>query len=147
MPAPGTNGRSCDAGRADYNANPADGCEAVSDYQANQVLQSGQPVNANIVPEDAVDTFSAPVTESFFSLCLSKYRVTLVSPPGTTDEVQILLQGQVLASANSINGRPATASASNPSCFHSGTDTVTIQVTDQSGESAQDFTLTAKGSW
>lgn len=146
-PAPGTDGNQCLQGRADFDGNPANGCEAMSDFQSGQELESDQTLQANLVPANATDTFGAVVSENFFSLCLSKYKVTLVAPPRTTDQVQILSQGQVLATATSTDGKAGTATASAPSCFHSGSVSVTIQVTDLSGQSAQDFSLTSHGSW
>ncbi len=146
-PAPGTNGTGCLPGHFDFDGRAADGCEAVSDYQPGRALQSGQPLQANLVPASAVDAYQAQVAEKFFNFCLSKFRVTLTAPPGTTDRVQVLKNGQVLASASSTDGEPATASASKPSCFQSGTSSVTIQVTDVTGQSAQDFTLASSGSW
>jgi len=146
-PAPGTNGIGCLPGHADFDANPLNGCEAASDYQPGQAVQTGQPVHANLVPASAVDTFGAQVQESFFHLCLTKFHATLTAPAGTTDQVQILKDGQVLASATSSDGQPATASAAAPACFQSGSTAVSLHVTDLSGQSAQDFTLVTSGSW
>jgi hypothetical protein len=146
-PAPGTDGRQCLPGRADFDANPATGCEAVSDYQPGQALVAGQPLRANLVPAGAVDSFSAQVSQSFFNLCLSKFRITLTAPPGATDRVDIIRDGRVLASATSTNLAPATATASKPSCFDSGPAAVTVQVSTVSGQSAGDFRLVSSGSW
>jgi hypothetical protein len=146
-PAPGTNGTSCLDGRADFDSDPANGCEAVSDFQPGQVLATGHVMRANLVPATTTDTFEAQVGSSFFNLCLSKFRVLLLAPEGTTDQVKVIDNGQVLATATSSNMGAATASASKPSCFKSGTSTVTIQVTDLTGQSADDFTLVSSGSW
>lgn len=146
-PAPGTNGVSCLPGHADLDGDPTDGCEAVSDYQPGQALAIGQAVRANLVPASAVDTFQAQVSENLLSLCLTKYKVTLLAPEGTTDQVEILRDGEVLASATSTDLHPGTASASKPSCFQTGSADVTVQVSDLSGASAEDFTLFSTGSW
>jgi hypothetical protein len=146
-PAPGTDGNNCLAGRADFDNILADGCEAVSDYHPGQVMPSGQVMRANLVPAAAVDTFQAQVAEKLLSLCLTKFRVTLTAPPGTTDKVEIISNGTVLASATSTDLEPATASASKPSCFDSGSATVTIEVSAVSGQSAEDFRLVTSGSW
>ncbi|MDQ6616567.1 MAG: serine/threonine protein kinase [Actinomycetota bacterium] len=146
-PAPGTDGNNCVAGRADFDRILANGCEAVSDYQPGQALHVGQPVQANLVPETAIDTFQAAVTQSLFNFCLTKFRVTLTAPPGTTDRVDVVRDGKVLASATSTNGEPATARASKPSCFDSGTRAVTVEVSAVSGQSAEDFRLVSAGSW
>jgi serine/threonine protein kinase len=145
-PAPGTDGSSCLPGRADFDRILLNGCEAASDYQPGQSLQ-GQPLQANLVPATAVDTFSAQVSESLLNLCLTKYRVTLTAPAGTTDQVEVIRDGRVLASAVSTNRRPATATAAKPGCFESGTTAVTIEVSTISGQSAEDFQLVSSGSW
>jgi tRNA A-37 threonylcarbamoyl transferase component Bud32 len=146
-PAPGTDGRACLPARADFDGNPANGCEAASDYQLGQALPAGQPLRANLVPATAIDSFSAPVSESLFNLCLTKFRVTLTAPPGTTQQVEILKDGRVLATATSADLEPATASASKPSCLASGTTTVIVQVSTIRGQSAEDFRLVSSGSW
>jgi tRNA A-37 threonylcarbamoyl transferase component Bud32 len=146
-PAAGTDGSNCVAGHADFNSVLADGCEAVSDYQSGPVLAAGQTIAANLVPADAVATFQAQVPENLLSFCLAKFRVTLVAPPGTTDRIQILRDTKVLATATSTNMRPATATASKPSCFDTGSAAVTIQVSAVAGQSAEDFQLTSSGNW
>jgi len=104
-------------------------------------------VAANLVPADAVDVFQTMVSQSFFNVCLTPFRVTLTAPPGTTERVEILRNGVVLASAVSSSLQPATASASKPSCFSNGTASLTVRVTAVSGRSAEDFRLTRSGSW
>jgi hypothetical protein len=146
-PAFGTDGNRCLPGHADFDDILANGCEAVSDYQPGQALAAGQLLSANLVPADAVDTFSADVAQNLFNLCLTKYRVTLTAPPGTADKVEILLGDRLLATATSSNRRPATASASKPSCFGTGSATVTVRVSTVSGRSAEDFRLLSSGGW
>lgn len=146
-PAAGTDGSNCLPGHADFDSVLADGCEAVSDYQSGQAMTSGQAIAANLVPADTVATYQAQVSESLFNLCFTRFRVTLTAPPGTTDKVEILRDGKVLASATSTNMRSATASASKQSCFESGSAPVTIQVSTVSGQSAEDFQLTSSGNW
>ncbi len=146
-PAPGSDGSRCLPGRADFNGNQADGCEAVSDFQPGQSIQVGQALRANLVPATTVDSFQAPVAQSFFNLCLTKFRVTLTAPPGTSDKVEVIKDGKVLATATSTNLAPATAVVSKPACFDSGATTVTIQVSTVSGQSEEDFRLVTSGSW
>jgi hypothetical protein len=146
-PAPGTDGNTCLPGRADFDHILANGCEAVSDYQPGQVIQNGQPLQANLVPASTVAVFQAQVPENLLTLCLSKFRVTLTAPQGTTDKVEVLRDGRVLASATSSNLQPATATASKPGCFESGSTAVTVQVSTVSGQSADDFRLVSSGSW
>jgi hypothetical protein len=146
-PAPGTDGRACLPGRADFDGNAANGCEAVSDYQLGRPLVAGQSRRANLVPATGVDSFQAEVSQSFLNLCLTKFKVTLTAPPGTTDQVEIIKDGRVLATATSADLAPATASASKPSCFDSGATTVIVQVSAVRGQSAEDFRLVSSGSW
>jgi tRNA A-37 threonylcarbamoyl transferase component Bud32 len=146
-PAPGTDGSNCLPGHADFDSILANGCEAVSDYQPGQVLSIGVAAAANLVPADTIASFSAEVSESLFNLCLTKFRATLTAPPGTTDKVEIVRGGRVLASAISTNMQPATATASKPSCFESGSAPVTVQVSTVTGHSAEDFRLTTSGGW
>ena len=145
--AAGTDGSSCLPGRADFDTKAANGCEAVSDYIPSTVLTEGQPVLANLVPASAVDSFQADVGQSILDLCLTKFRVTLIAPPGATDKVQIIKGGKVLASAVSSNLQPATASAAKPSCFGDDSGWLTVKVSALSGQSAGDFRLTRSGSW
>ena len=111
------------------------------------MLQNTQPLQANLVPPSAVAVFQTQVPENLLTLCLSKFRVTLTAPDGTTDKVEILRDGRVLASATSSNLEPATATASKPGCFETGSTTVTVQVSTVSGQSADDFRLVSSGSW
>ncbi len=88
------------------------------------------------------------MSESLLNLCLSQvpghpHRAARERPTRWT----IIRDGRVLASATSTNLEPATATASKPSCFESGSSTVTIQVSTVSGQSAEDFRLVTSGSW
>jgi tRNA A-37 threonylcarbamoyl transferase component Bud32 len=145
--APNTDGQSCLPGYADFNQVAADGCEAHSDYQAGVELSARQPVSANLVPADATDTFRTYVADNAWDLCRGKFRVTLAAPAGTTDQVQLMKDGKVIASAVSIEGRAATASANEPSCFQDDSGWVTVVVSSLAGQSSADFRLTRSGSW
>jgi hypothetical protein len=145
--AANTDGWSCLPGYADFNQVAADGCEAHSDYQAGVELSARQPVSANLVPADAVDTFRTHVSDDIWNLCEGRVRVTLTAAPGTSDQVQLLWNGKVIASAVSVAGQPATASASEPSCFAGDSGWLSVVVSSVSGQSANDFRLTRSGSW
>ncbi len=146
-PAPGTDGTHCLAGHADFDGNPLNGCEAVSDYNPATVLTDSQAVSANLVPAGAIDVFQTRVSQSFFNPCLTQFHVTLTAPPGTTERVEVVRNGEVLASAVSSGLQPATASASKPSCFSTNAVWLTVRVSTVSGQSAEDFRLTRSGSW
>ncbi len=146
-PAPNTDGTSCLPGYANYDNVATNGCEAHSDYLSGTVLTSRQPVSSNLVPADAVDTFRTYVTDDAWNFCLGSFRVTLVAPPGVSDRVDIVRNGKVIASATSADGQPATATASEPSCFSNNSGWLTVTVSSVSGQTASDFRLTRSGSW
>ncbi len=145
--AANTDGRYCLPGFADFNQLAADGCEAQSHYQAGAELGLREPINANLVPAGSTDTFRTHVSDNFWDLCQGKVRVTLAAAPGTTDEVQLIQDGKVIASVVSIGGRPATATANEPSCLGDDSGWLTVAVSGMSGQSATDFRLTRSGSW
>jgi hypothetical protein len=146
-PAPGTDGTQCLPGRADFDGNPLNGCEAISDYQPGTELRAGTAVLANLVPASTVLTFPAHVNDNLLDFCTGQFRVTLTAPPGVTEKVEIVRGGKVLASAVSESLQPSTASAGEPSCFHDNSGWLTVRVSAVSGQSASDFRLTRNGSW
>jgi hypothetical protein len=146
-PAPGTDGTQCLPGRADFDGNPLNGCEAVSDYRLGTELRTGTAVLANLVPAGAVVTFPTHVNDNILDFCTGQFRVTLTAPPGVTEKVEIVRAGKVLASAVSQSLQPATASAGEPSCFHDNSGWLTVRVSAISGQSADDFRLTRNSSW
>jgi hypothetical protein len=146
-PAPGTDGTQCLPGRADFDGNPANGCEAISDYRPATELRGGTAMLANLVPASAVDTFPTHVTDHILDFCTGELRVTLIAPPGVTEKVESVRGGTLLASAVSQSLEPATAAAGEPSCFHDNSGWLTIRVSAVSGQSAEDFRLTRSGSW
>jgi serine/threonine protein kinase len=146
-PAPHTDGTSCLPGYADYDHDPVNGCEAASTYVPGTVLSTGQPVHANLVPADAVDSFRTYVSSSLLHFCLGQLHFTLKAPPGVTDRLEVIRDGKTLATAESRDGRPATASARQPSCFSDNSGWLTLKVSSVSGASAADFELSRSGSW
>jgi hypothetical protein len=146
-PAPGTDGTQCLPGRADFDGNPLNGCEAISDYQPGTELRAGTAVLANLVPANTVLTFPAHVNDNLLDFCTGQFRVTLTAPPGVTEKVEIVRGGKVLASAVSESLQPSTASAGEPSCFHDNSGWLTVRVSAVSGQSASDFRLSRNGSW
>jgi hypothetical protein len=146
-PAPHTDGTSCLPGYADYDHDPVNGCEAASNYVAGTELKTGQPARANLVPANAVDTFRTYVNASLLHFCLGQLHFTLKAPPGVTDHLEVIRDGKTLATAESTDGRPATASAGQPSCFSDNSGWLTLKVSSVSGASAADFELSRSGSW
>jgi hypothetical protein len=146
-PAAFTDGQVCLPGHADFDGNPDNGCEAASDYTPGAILAPHQAILANLVPADAVDTFRTNVHDSRLDLCLGQFHVTLTAPAGVTDRVEILQGNEVLATAESHDLQPATATADEPSCFHDNSGWLTLRVSSVLGRSAADFRLTRSGSW
>jgi tRNA A-37 threonylcarbamoyl transferase component Bud32 len=146
-PAPHTDGSTCSPGWYDLDGNTADGCEARSDYVSGLALTSGAPVSANLVPADAMDVYDAQVSGHVVFSCLGSLRVTLTSPRGVSDQVQVLHDNQVVGQAVSTDAQSATATVSKPDCLGSDDEDLTVQVTDLAGASASDFTLSRSGGW
>jgi tRNA A-37 threonylcarbamoyl transferase component Bud32 len=146
-PAPHTDGSTCSPGWYDLDGNAADGCEARSDYVAGLALTSGTPRSANLVPANATDIYDVQVSGNVVFSCLGSLRVTLTAPPGVSDQVQVLHDGQVVGQAVSTDAEPATATVHKPNCLGSDREDLTVQVTDVAGTSASDFTLSRAGGW
>jgi serine/threonine protein kinase len=146
MPAPFTNGRVCIDGHADYDGNPLNGCEAAPDTVAdNTVLTPDRPILANIVPADDVDTFRVYLTDHFQLLCNGAASITLTAPAGVADRVDVLRGNDVVASAVSYEGEPATARVDDPSCIRDDSGWYTARVKGVGGHSAADYKLTVSG--
>ena len=146
-PAPYTDGRSCLAGHADYDGIAANGCEAASTYVAGTVLDAGQPVSANLVPANAVDSFQTYVRDNLLDFCTGAFRVTLTAPPGVTLRVDVSRGQRLLASAVSRDGQAATARAGEPSCFSNNSEWLTVTVTALKGQTAENFRLSRNAGW
>jgi tRNA A-37 threonylcarbamoyl transferase component Bud32 len=145
--APHTDGSTCSPGWYDLDGNAADGCEARSDYVSGVALTSGTPVSANLVPADTTDVYDAQVSGDVVFSCLGSLRVTITSPPGVSDQVNVLHDDQVVGQAVSTDAQPATATVSKPDCLGRDDEDLTVQVTDLAGTSARDFTLSRSGGW
>jgi hypothetical protein len=107
QPAPGTDGTACLPGRADYDRDPATGCEAESTGQAGQVFATTIS-GANLVPGDDVDRYPTPVSQEFNPFCNNSFRVSLVAPSGTAMRLRLLDGDEVLGEEVSEDMRPAT---------------------------------------
>jgi Protein kinase domain len=146
-PAPFTDGHSCLPGHADFDGIAANGCEAASTYTAGAVLEAGTAATANLVPADTVDTFRTYVKDDLLDFCTGSLRVTLTAPPGVSMRVEVAQGSHVLASAESQDGRPATARAGEPSCFSDNSAWLTIRVSGVEGRTATDFRLSRNAGW
>ncbi len=146
-PAPFTDGHTCIALHADYDANPANGCEAAPDTLADGSPLARQ-VDANLVPAGDIDTFAMHVDDRFQLFCDGLLRVTLTSPSGTAQRLDVIdPAGRVLASATSSDGGRAVASVQEPSCGGNDSGRLAARVTTVRGLSAQPYRLERSGSF
>jgi tRNA A-37 threonylcarbamoyl transferase component Bud32 len=146
-PAPFTDGQTCLASHADYDANPANGCEAAPDTLADGSLLARR-VDANLVPAGDIDTFAMQVDDRFQLFCDGLLRVTLTSPSGTAQRLDVIdPTGRVLASATSSDGGRAVASVQEPSCGGDDSGRLAARVTTVRGLSAQPYRLERSGSF
>lgn len=146
-PAPGTDGRRCLEGFADYDERVANGCEAADDG-----LPAGAPledvVEGTIVPRDDVDEFTMEVADRRQLLCDGQLRVTLTAPAGTSLRLDVLAGDEVLGQATSADGVAATVTVREPECFGDDATTLTARVSPVgSDRSADPYVLERAGSF
>ncbi len=150
VPAPHTNGWTCDPGWYNLDGREADGCEAHDDFVPGTVLETAVAVHANLVPLSRTDTFPTTVRGSAWDLCWGALRVTLTAPAQTAEAVAVHHGTAVVARAVSVDGKPATATVPKPSCFGADREHLLVEVTvvAASGDSsARNFTLTRNAGW
>jgi hypothetical protein len=150
VPAPHTDGQTCDPGWYDLDGVGTDGCEARSDYVAGVALTNQTALHANLVPTSASDFFDTRVSGDLLNLCWGALHVTLTAPPGTAEQMVLWRGTTKVATALSANGTPATATVHKPSCFSADSEDLRVAVSvvaATGGASAADFTLTRDGGW
>jgi hypothetical protein len=146
-PAPGTDGERCLPGRADYDDDPANGCEAEADDLADGSELDGQLI-ANLVPADDIDTYTLVVSDRFQFDCGGAVHVTLTAPPGVSQRLTVLDGDEVLGTTISGDGQPATVTIGDPNCLVNDGGELTVRVeTVGDDRSAEDYTLEARGSF
>jgi hypothetical protein len=147
-PAPNTDGRVCNEGYADYDGDAANGCEAVPDNLVDDTQMEGT-IRANLVPADDADTYLLDVSDGWqVILCNGELRVTLTAPPGVTQRVTVTDGDQVLGTAVSGDGEPASAVIGDPNCYSDDATTVRVRVESVGSDRSPDnYTLTATGSF
>jgi tRNA A-37 threonylcarbamoyl transferase component Bud32 len=145
--APNTDGRACTDGYADYDEDPANGCEAAPDDHADDELLRGT-VRANLVPADDVDTYLLEVGDGYQLLCDGELHVTLTAPRGLSLRVTVLDGDVKLGSKASSDGTPATVTVRDPGCLTNDATTLRVKVESVgSDRSTADYELTATGSF
>jgi eukaryotic-like serine/threonine-protein kinase len=146
-PAPGTDGQACLAGFADYDADAANGCEAVADTLDGAPLDD--MLAPTIVPADDVDEFPVEVGDDFQLLCDGTVTFRITSPPGMVVRLVVLAEnGDELGTQTSVEGTPGELRISEPSCFGDDAQTLTARVTPVgSDRSAEPYRLERRGSF
>lgn len=124
--APFTDGRVCIDDHGDYDAIAANGCEAAPDAVDGTTFSKG--IIANLVPANDVDRYPTPVTDDFQLLCNGSISATLTAPAGASMRIDFVVDGEIVDSAVSTNGRPATVHADDPSCLTSEDPDVATRV-------------------
>ncbi|MCC5950834.1 MAG: serine/threonine protein kinase [Acidimicrobiia bacterium] len=146
-PAPNTDGRRCLGDTADYDGDPATGCEAEPDDLDGTPLVD--QLEANLVPADDVDRYPTVVEDRWQLLCDGTLHVSLTAPGGVSMRLDVLDRGgEVLGTTVSSNGRRSTVSLREPSCAQDDSTTLTVQVRWEGDErSAEPYVLERSGSW
>jgi hypothetical protein len=147
QPAPGTDGARCLPGRADYDEDPTNGCEAEADELVDGSELDGSLL-ANLVPADDVDTYTLVVSDRFQFDCGGAVHVTLTAPPGVSQRLTVLDGDEVLGTTISGDGEPATVTIGDPNCLFDDGGELTVRVeTVGDDRSAEDYTLEARGAF
>jgi hypothetical protein len=144
--APGTDGQACIDGRADYDADAANGCEAVPDALDGTALGAVEPT---IVPADDVDEFPVEVRDHFHLTCDGRITFGLTAPEGMSLRLEVVDEdGDVLGELTSADGTPAQLRIGEPSCFGDDAGTLAARVTATgSDRTAAPYHLERSGSW
>lgn len=146
-PAPNTDGTACLPGFADYDDDPATGCEAEPDDHGDDAPLDGT-ISANLVPADDVDTYLLEVGDGYQLLCDGKLQITLTAPPGVSQRMTVTDGDQELGTKASTDGEPATLTLGDPQCLFDDATTLRIRVESVgSDRSPEDYTLEATGSY
>jgi hypothetical protein len=143
QPAPFTNGQTCIQDHADYDLDPANGCEAAPDPDESRELVD--VVEGNIVPADDSDTYEVQVEDKLQILCDGVLQLRLEAPAGMTLSLEVLDGDEVIGQDTTADG-PASVSLGEQQC--GGDDTTTLQVVVRAiGDArvADDYRLTRDG--
>jgi hypothetical protein len=146
--ATNTDGQACLATFADYDDDPANGCEAAPDP-----LPDGAPldgvIEATIVPTDDTDLFTFHVDDGFQVFCDGQVTLTLTAPAGLSLRLDVLDEdNDILGSATSGDGLPADVVLHDPDCFRSDAQDLTARVSPVgSDRSATSYTLERHGNF
>jgi hypothetical protein len=129
-PAPGTDGRTCLAGFADYDEEAGNGCEAADDGLPDDAAfpEGAEPMEGTIVPRDDVDTFSMDVGDGSQILCDGRFVVRITAPEGMTVRLEVLDGDEVLEQTTSADGVPSSVEVREQDCLFSDARTLIARV-------------------
>lgn len=144
--APFTDGVRCVANHADYDGDPANGCEAAPDtVDGSELIDQ---IAANLVPVDDVDRYPFHVKDEFQLFCNGQVKLTLTAPVGVSMRLDVLEGTRIIATEVSSGGRPAVVTLDEPNCFDDDTTDLVARVSwVGESRSAQPYQLTRSGSW
>jgi hypothetical protein len=148
-PAPGTDGRRCLDGFADYDEDPENGCEAEEDGlpdPAELTADQGE-AQGTIVPRADADVWILPADDGFDVTCSGRVTVTLEAPAGMVLEMTVTRDdGNVADRALAEAGRPAVVEVGERCGSPDGDLTVEIRAvgSDRTGDP---YTLRRDGSF
>jgi hypothetical protein len=144
--ATGTDGRSCIAGRADYDGEQANGCEAVPDGIDGDAFRSS--LTANLVPADDVDVYPLTISDALDLFCEGRLEVELTAPDGGSMRLELRDGNDLLGQVTSVDGELETLVVEEPSCL--GDDGGTLEATVRwvgSRRTGADYELVRRGSF
>ena len=146
-PAPNTDGRVCIDDHADYDGDPANGCEAAPDQADGTELVDR--IAANIVPADDLDLYPLTIEDAGDLLCNNTFRLRLVAPPGVSLRVELTDdEGRSFGEATSSDGTPGELAVEDPRCFQDDGGGFIAEVTPiGTDRSAESYILTRTGSF
>lgn len=146
-PAPNTDGEACTGETADYDGDPANGCEALPDDLDGTAIED--EIEANLVPADDTDTYFMNVDDDLDVFCDGELYVELTSPSSTTQRIEVWMDDELLASGTSDDGDPLELAVEEPTCMF-GDDEGRLELRISSvGEarSADSYLIEVSGGW
>jgi hypothetical protein len=144
--APGTDGQACIDDRADYDGDPANGCEALPDELDGTPLGAVDPT---IVPAADTDEFPVEVADNFHLTCDGHITFDLTAPPGMALRLEIRSDGgDLLGETTSADGVASRLRVDEPQCAGDDSTTLTAVVRPVgSDRSAEPYRLERAGNW
>jgi hypothetical protein len=149
-PAPNTNGTTCLPGFADYDGDTANGCEVEAIVPKDTVLTPENPIRANLVPADAVNSYRRPVEDRFNALGNGTLHVRLRPPKGGIVVLTVSNEdGDELASKTSQGDDEVDIALTEPSAFSDDSTTLIVTVRFPTGAqpTGAPYELTTSGQY